>query len=98
MKPQRFEIGQAVTPKRGWNWEDNDFGLGRPSSDIFHVSGYLHPSTPKRYYPDLEFMGWYITLREFPQSRFFSESGFDPIELTTEQVTSLLEEPITVEV
>lgn len=89
MKPQRFEIGQAVTPKI-----DKEFALIKGSGDspdpkfgnIYHVSEYL-----------FEMNEWFISLDEMPDDIYYSEIDFDPV-ITTSELTEALEEIETMNV
>ena len=84
MKPQRFEIGQAVTPKRGaWTPMDRNLPGRPPKMDIYHVSEYH----THRGFPDL----WFISLDELPlpTDPKFDEDGFDPV-ITDSELESLL--------
>lgn len=87
MKPQRFETGQAVTPKVG-----AVFIMKRSTSPkqghIYHVSGYFTDSN-------------YVTspaifLREMPCDAVYDERKFDPVDLTTSDIHELYEESISI--
>lgn len=87
MKPaQRFEIGQAVTLKIKFQgrWNPNTDVSRCKIGEIYHVDCY--------YWVDNT---WYITLKEMPPDDGFMEHIFDPVELTTEQITELIEEALT---
>ena len=72
MKPQRFDIGQAVTPNIR---EDRWFYEGTPSEvkpkfgEIYHV----------KMYDEYSKGSWYIILSELPNTDAFNEAGFDPV-------------------
>jgi len=103
MPPQRFEIGQAVTPKINMEWPicttvgiNGVLPLPPPErvslprqGEIYHVSGY-------QAYDDRI---WGIFLSEYiGQNLTFAEPNFDPVELTTSDITALMEETIPEEV
>lgn len=93
MKAQRFEIGQAVTPKRGEGFS-NWYGIPAPTQDIFHVHGYKHGSTfplPVNAMKD----DWYISLGPEDGNLWRWEPGFEPVELTSESISALMEQTIS---
>jgi len=99
MKPQRFKIGQAVTPKVNMQWPiNNDIGyLGisprqapnpvpemPKQGEIYHVDGY-------QAYDDGI---WGIFLSEYNHELTFNEEKFDPVELTGKEIADLIGESI----
>ena len=93
MKPQRFEVGQAVTPNANSTWFDGRTRqkcTGPKFGNVYTVAGYT--SDPCQCGAPC------ILLNEWPHSDWFCDEGFAPVELTTEQITALLEEPQHVEV
>jgi len=95
MKPQRFEIGQAVTlkvskkiPTQNPDSPSESIKLG----EIYHVEKYYSPyqmgKAPNGYFFD----GWYCDLTEIDSC--VAEDILDPVELTTEQITALIEETL----
>lgn len=75
MKQQRFEIGQAITPKpndKNHSWEvvhGNINGIQIKVGEIYHV----------KFYGEFWENDWYISLDEINASIGFNESGFDPV-------------------
>jgi len=91
MKPQRFEIGQPVTPKRGedWSGKNNNEIFPLPEGEIYHIKSYS-------WFGD--FAEWAVCLIEIPGRSCFMEYHFEPV-ITSAELTELLkEEPLTVEV
>ena len=88
MKPQRFEIGQAITPK-GKDWTLIQGRAPLPIfGEIYHLDryAYLHEGD------------WMIVLKEFPTDCNYDECGFDPV-ISTDALKAELEtisEPETV--
>lgn len=82
-KPQRFEIGQEITPKFGMfackTYNPPNFG------EIVHVREYLYPIH------DTE--GWLISVFERPDNYFYPEKAFDPLSSIEEIMGLLKEEP-----
>lgn len=82
-KPQRFEIGQEITPKHGVfaykGYNPPRFG------EIVRVREYLYPIHPTE--------GWMISVFERPDNYFFPEVCFDPITSIGEIMKLLKEEP-----
>ena len=85
--PQRFAIGQAVTPRVGVFK-----GVSKPApqqGEVYHVSSYFwgqqHPNGSPY---------WYILLVEISGYCYY-EAGFEPVEVTTEQIEALVEESIS---
>lgn len=75
MKPQRFEIGQAVTPNKKDEYQlifdvtQNGYNGTLPTfGEIYHVHDY-----------GWEESEWYISLHEFPKDHGFAECDFDPV-------------------
>jgi hypothetical protein len=91
MKPQRFEIGQAVTRKIV-PWASLTSNVRPKAGEIYHVSGYVHSKMLKFGNP---YPGWYITFDEHGKNVFHREKDFDPV-ISTHELESLLSEvPIT---
>lgn len=87
MKPQRFEIGQAVTPnKKKWEHVHDDVPMPPSFGNVYHVSEYWN----------FEDNLWYIHLKEVPDSYVYNEEGFDPVITTHELEKELSEIEITV--
>lgn len=87
MKAQRFEIGQAVTPKvKNWHCINgrriNQLAFG----EIYHVKDY-----------EYHFGKWFISLLEI-DGNAYDEFGFDPVISTNELESALIEieQPVTV--
>lgn len=103
MKPQLFEIGQKVTPKNGINWAVwtkaqwwhivmNGKFIQIPGplfGKIYTVVG--HTAVTSGPWKNC----WAIKLKDLNNS--WVEDCFDPIELTYESLTALLEETKPVE-
>ena len=90
MKPKRFSEGQAVTPnKKEWGPVEG-YEISPPPifGKEYHVSSYY----------DFENDHWYIFLDEMPSNCVFNEEGFDPVDLTTEQVSEVVEESLSMPV
>lgn len=71
MKPQRFEIGQAVTPRYGVDWNGrspNYTDVPSPKMDVLHVSSYKE-----------KWGYWYIRIVEMPQDCYYREDQFEPL-------------------
>lgn len=84
MTPQRFEIGQAITPKidnRPWITNNPGYGCPPKQGDIYHVTSYW-------YY---KYGRWFIALREMPGKQIYDENEFDPV-ITTNQLEEALNE------
>jgi hypothetical protein len=97
MKPQRFEIGQAVTPRGAqWRYEHPSPQDISPSPDprfgeIYHVKRYSHREANAG-------LGWGIQLNELVGTTWYLETSFDPVEITTEQLEVMISETQPVEV
>lgn len=88
MKPQRFEIGQAVTKNKNVEWVtirgvNEDYSKEPEFGKIYHIDRYYV------YYND----EWFIVFREFLDGAAYKESSFDPV--VTEAVLSKELESIT---
>lgn len=72
MKPQRFEIGQQVTPKRA-NWKSiGGAYLDAKPGNIYTI--HLYSDYSKKY------NCWFICLQELnPDTHEYQEDGFDPV-------------------
>jgi hypothetical protein len=80
MKPQRFEIGQVVTPnEKGWVDLNNNGPCPVKFGKIYHVSGY-------RAWCKL-YKTWAMLLEEVPFS--YDEVDFDPVISTSELESDL---------
>lgn len=89
MKPQKFQLGQAVTPINNKEYKTVsglDGGDDPRFGKIYHVSEYRE-----------RFGEWYIGISELSPFIFWNENRFAPIEMTSESLTALLEETKTVE-
>ncbi len=86
MKPQRFEIGQAVTPKyKKWYVDVGNPNAPRPRyGEVYRV---------RQYQWDQSDNSWYIAFYEIPGSVGYWEEGFDPV--VTDAVLSKELESIT---
>lgn len=84
MKPQRFKIGQEVTPTRGrWRGAEREGKFPLKYGSIYTVQSYVDKNNE-----------WYIQLVEFDKDRlihFFAEKGFEPV-ITTKELEGLLSE------
>lgn len=91
MKPQRFEIGQAVTPKRGedWSWKEGYVSGPFPlkCGQVYHVIGH---------YWVLSMNDWAILVAEVGMHRGFMEYHFEPVITDSELYEALQEQPETV--
>lgn len=90
MKPQRFEIGQAVTPNKNHPLK---FEEGCPPfkfGEVYHVMEY-HQALYK-----FE-RAWYIVLEELPHDKIYLEMSFDPVitDAILEKELSTISEPQT---
>ena len=77
MKPQRFEIGQAITPKDKDGFVREDPAEADPLlkfGEVYHVKAY-------RYLHKI-YNCWIITLDGLPYE--YDEEGFDPVIETNE--------------
>lgn len=97
MKPQRFEIGQAVTPKVSFPW-NNSANIPPPKPEIYHVLEY-HDGT--KYTCVGGYAGhWYINVSERPYHWLALEDGFEAV-ISDHELASLLstvEESVTTKV
>lgn len=90
MKPQRFEIGQAITLKHEYKNAPVQPGCIRPAfGQVYHVSGYALDTFQGK--PE-----WWITLEEHPKRQISREADFDPV--VTDAVLSKELESITKQV
>ena len=94
MKPQRFEIGQAVALKHG-NAKISNSSHPRECSAplpsvIYHVAEYFMGT-----FQDLKGK-WLISLKEIDQRNFYNEDAFEPVEMTSEEIQALTDESISV--
>lgn len=94
MKPQRFEIGQAVTPSlKVVTLETPSYGAKPIMGEIYHVEEYIHWNDERIKHCSRKGV-WYVSLREYT-TNFCAEDLLDPVELTSEQISALIEESIT---
>lgn len=91
MKPQRFEIGQAVAVKFG---EISQFNTARGvktprAGEIYHVESYHWGRDLLKIYPqfNVDKNNWYIGLAEL--NGLYWELSFDPV-ITDSELESLL--------
>ncbi len=90
MKPQRFEIGQAITPKVK-AWGDAISGLPLPSPDdpefgkVYHVRSYWPYGGE-----------WWICLNEVNEDNAFLETNFEPLITDSVLAEALSEVPESV--
>lgn len=107
MKPQRFEIGQAVTVKPGIHWVKvmGDITWWRRIlffpilQKIFPALGvpvgeilYVkHYGRSTIFCPD----EWFLQFTNYESTDWYAERCFDPVEMTSEEVAALLEESMT---
>lgn len=91
MKPQRFQIGQAVTPKAG-SWQEIGEKTGAVPMALFgkvyHVRAYCA-------YPGDE--EWYIILQELGGYASYQEQRFEPLISTEELERALNTQTETIE-
>lgn len=81
MKPQRFEIGQAVTVIDNDPWDGDADTIDPKFGEVYHVSEYK--------YFDFHINEWIISFYEIPNSGY-SECSFAPV-TSTEQLVEELE-------
>lgn len=91
MKPQRFEIGQAVSlrkkPKGVTNVESNEkFPCPLSHSEIYHIAGYGEGRGSGK-------GEWYVFIAEYNHNCLFNEDGFEPV-ISDNIISELLEESL----
>lgn len=94
MKPQRFEVGQAITPKTNDPWRNESSARIENYNDpkfgeIYHVLKYNHFSQVSD--------SWMIKLHEFTNSAY-DEDEFDPVISTDalEKELKSISEPVMI--
>ena len=86
MKGQKFEIGQAVVIKydRCNDPKKGGFNEKIDPSQILHIAEYVSQHGL-----------WYCNMREWRSTHIVREDALEPIELTSEQLASMIEETIS---
>lgn len=88
MKPQRFEIGQAVTPgKTGKMPSLHNTGQVR-GGQIYHIKKYIEFGT--------HFPVWWVTTHELGDRHLIDETSLEPVISDSQLIELLSEEPQTV--
>lgn len=93
MKPQRFEIGQAVTRKQ-IPWFTATSSVKPKQGEVYHISEYVHFKQLQKH--GNPFPEWYVRFEEHPRTVAHRESDYDPVISDSELTELLKEETVTV--